>query len=1194
MKKIYYALLAVLVVAVGCSKAPIEDGNLGGVIDGSKFVITASTSTDDSQDVSNNAQTRVGLEDMLDSGEDKIVVTWEKSDVEGGYTDSFTVYDGAGDFVDNFTYNGVNGAKSGLFVQVGDTKLNSGKYTAVFPATTKESCPDLAAWRAKELEITTQTQNNAMGHLNTAVRMEGSFTYDAYSNTITESLVFKHTLSVVTLDFGVDTGTTPKSVVFKNGTDPEYTLNFATTVTPESGTYTAYFMVKPYNLGERALDFAITQSDGEVIYLNATTSKAYKAGERYTAEISGIEGVIRIYTPEEFAKIGVDVNYPLKGNYLLMNEIDLGGITKEWTPIGPRSDGFSGTFDGGGHKIKGLYINKSGDNYQGLFGYVTRGTIKNVVVVNPNVTGNQLVGAIIGHAYMSTIDNCHIKEGGSVTGYGQDTGGISGSISSDSKVLFCSNSANIKSSSTDVGGIAGGVSYSVVVASQNTGDVESTGNKNNVAGIAGGVDYGYIYGCYSTGKVVTTNTGKGGIMGNNYYGTVIGSYFLQTESLNADLISGYKGLGVPNLNTANVIEDLHYGVYQYDGTSLFAGGQLAYGYQIGAIYPEPVANVEYSSVPQYEKDTDGYLLIRNLNQLKYIILNDESVKYRLAGNIDLGDGVSEWKPLGSSVQNAFSGEFDGAGNKISGLYINQGSGDYQGLFGGIENAKITNLIIEEPDITGSDYVGALAGTSSNSTIENCSVVGGSITGNGENVGGIIGYFSSSTQAVIACQNSANVTGEDYVGGIVGYAFGVVSGCYNTGRVISLGSYKGGIVGEGGANGSYFLQNESINSDLKSRVNGVGVADLNSDEVIKVLNATICSYGNGALYDNGTLRSGYRKSVVYPEVVDNLPYTTIAATEKEGDYLLIKNVDHLRYMVLNDKSVKYRLANNIVLEGAANEWLALGTNWNNCFKGELDGDDCEISGLYINQSANVQGLFGYTNGAIISDLVINSPDITGSNYVGALVGQASRSLFKNCVIKGGKVKGDDYVGGLFGFVLQTEVFGCSNSSSVDGKNGAGGIVGYVQSSEIIASQNNGNISVTDRNAGGIVGSLTNHTPMITGCYSSGVIAYTGSDSGQGLNGIVGFISSGAEVYVKNNYFLQTDKINTTLPTGTEGKADLNTSEVINALNKAVYDYNSNSLFDSATNTLKYGFSLGTASSVPALLPVIGENVSYPPL
>ncbi|MCI5911138.1 MAG: hypothetical protein MRZ46_05775 [Oscillospiraceae bacterium] len=79
----------------------------------------------------------------------------------------------------------------------------------------------------------------------------------------------------------------------------------------------------------------------------------------------------------------------------------------EWTPIGRTDDEnrkYSGTFDGQGHIISGLYFNKSTDNV-GLFG-VNAGTIKNVGIADSYFSGRTYVGSVCGYNY-STVENCY-------------------------------------------------------------------------------------------------------------------------------------------------------------------------------------------------------------------------------------------------------------------------------------------------------------------------------------------------------------------------------------------------------------------------------------------------------------------------------------------------------------------------------------------------------------------------------------------------------------------------------------------------------------------------------------------------------------------------------------------------------------------------------------------------------------------
>lgn len=115
----------------------------------------------------------------------------------------------------------------------------------------------------------------------------------------------------------------------------------------------------------------------------------------------------------------------LDAHYELVDDIDAQG-TEYWNggdgfePIGPSGhdavtipadapwDTFKGVFDGNGHTITGLYIDRPDENYVGLFGatsypYDDRAvgegsTVKNVILEEIHVVGNTYVGGLAGQA----------------------------------------------------------------------------------------------------------------------------------------------------------------------------------------------------------------------------------------------------------------------------------------------------------------------------------------------------------------------------------------------------------------------------------------------------------------------------------------------------------------------------------------------------------------------------------------------------------------------------------------------------------------------------------------------------------------------------------------------------------------------------------------------------------------------------
>lgn len=92
-----------------------------------------------------------------------------------------------------------------------------------------------------------------------------------------------------------------------------------------------------------------------------------------------------------------------------------------------------------------------------------------------------------------------------------------------------------------------------------------------------------------------------------------------------------------------------------------------------------------------------------------------------------------------------------------------------------------------------------------------------------------------------------------------------------------------------------------------------------------------------------------------------------------------------------------LENDITLdcdEDEENQWTAIGSN-NNPFKGTFDGQGHTISGIYIDNEEDYQGLFGYVgSGGTIRNLAVTKSSIKGYNYIGGIVGYNAGTI-ENC-------------------------------------------------------------------------------------------------------------------------------------------------------------------------------------------------------
>ena len=218
----------------------------------------------------------------------------------------------------------------------------------------------------------------------------------------------------------------------------------------------------------------------------------------------------------------------LTAHYALGNDIDASG-TVNWNggagfePVGTKASMFTGSLDGRGYRITDLYIDRSGTDNVGLFGYVgSGGVVKNVGLENENVRGSWFTGGLVGVNWGIVSNSYSIGPVNGNDGVGGLVGGNAGTVS---------NSYSIGPVVGDnyVGGLVG----------QNDGTVSncySTGPVSGGNGAGGLVGYneGTVSNCYSTGPVSGGN-GAGGLVGYNDY-TVSNSY--STGSVSGDNWAG--------------------------------------------------------------------------------------------------------------------------------------------------------------------------------------------------------------------------------------------------------------------------------------------------------------------------------------------------------------------------------------------------------------------------------------------------------------------------------------------------------------------------------------------------------------------------------------------------------------------------------------------------------------------------------
>lgn len=520
----------------------------------------------------------------------------------------------------------------------------------------------------------------------------------------------------------------------------------------------------------------------------------------------------------------------------------------EWTPIGSESMPFEGTFNGLGHTISGLYINKPTAEEQGLFGFIGfDGKVSRTEVTDSYIHGKHSIGGITGYNN-GTITACSYS--GTVIGYAWMLGGIAGQ--NDGMVNYC----------------------------YTKGKVHATDSDPYVGGVVGD-NYGFVYSCYSTAVLSSEYSGYiGGVVSYNDNGIITDCYYLQGTA--------EEGIGINSGTSENV---------ESRTAKQFADGEVTWLLNMqakenpvwfqtlgtdalpvldnthGTIYatgncPGDITAYTNQSPSQIGKHADkdnnckcdycGTIIplepdmiedvyqISNINELYWFaaLVNgtletkqqDETATAVLTTDIIINenvltpdgklveetDALLEWTPIGKILM-PFNGTFDGQGHSIKGLYINQPTSNNHGLFSYLgENAIIKNTGLLDGYIHSNEYTAGIAAHSIG-LIENCynniKIVGnngyaagicsenlgkivnsynnGVILGLGSDAGNIGGIASISKDSILFCYNTGSVIGsDDEIGGIVGDNNGVIEYCYNTGHVKG-NEEVGGIAGDNG-------------------------------------------------------------------------------------------------------------------------------------------------------------------------------------------------------------------------------------------------------------------------------------------------------------------------------------------------------------------------------------------------------------
>lgn len=155
----------------------------------------------------------------------------------------------------------------------------------------------------------------------------------------------------------------------------------------------------------------------------------------------------------------------------------------KWTPIGNSSVTFTGTFDGDGHNVSGMFINTT-SSHNGLFGK-SKGTIQNVTIKDSWIYGGKYTAGIVG-SNVGSVEN--LTNYASVSGKEDCIGGVLGNSSQKdykyNSIIKNAKNHGIIVGNKNVGGVAGCATYVTVDGVENSVQIEGYGY---VGGIFGGI-----------------------------------------------------------------------------------------------------------------------------------------------------------------------------------------------------------------------------------------------------------------------------------------------------------------------------------------------------------------------------------------------------------------------------------------------------------------------------------------------------------------------------------------------------------------------------------------------------------------------------------------------------------------------------------------------------------------------------------
>ena len=720
-----------------------------------------------------------------------------------------------------FSY--ISGSGSNVLTFAGTITADAG--TVLTVQSISGTIKDLAG---NELSSSSKSINKKYDSIKVDVSYAYSISYDLAGGSLPTANPTEYTYETAsfTLNNPVRPGYVFAGWTGSNGNSPE------TTVTIAAGSHGK----KTYTANWTPLwgqDKGATGGDKDHAYIISSP-----AGLDMLAKVvNGTDGFTANDFNGNFFKLGADITYSYEG---------LGADESNFTAIGGDINGsfrrFFGTFDGDNKTISGIRIRKGGDDCQGLFGFVSGGTIKNVTLTDADITGKQEVGGIVGYILKNAgigggiIENCHVTSSVTIHAVADNAywhGGIVGDVNGGS-VSDCTSAATLTvadglTNCSEYGGIVGALSGDL----QNCLVVGANVSGNDQVGAVAGFKYddytcsaNYYHSCTVNGTANATGVGVGreGSVSDIPHDRD-GARSVHALTLPKKVTASGESVVIAGVTyyASNTTVTLNAEGYNLSDVSYNDGTEHAvtptagvYSFTMPAADATVSATVEVTPWSGSGTEADPWvifypsqldLLAQKVNGTNGYIADNFTKKYfKLGADIaydpnDLDVNGENYTAIGTFINDRdyeFGGTFDGDGHTVSGIRINKDK-RRQGLFGHInDNGIVKNVTLTNTVITALCVAGGIVGKNQGK-VENCHVESSvSILANENEETEFGGIAGNNNGGIYGCTSSATVSNNGKTnckrfGGIAGSAKTI---CYSLvlEANISANNYYGAIAG----------------------------------------------------------------------------------------------------------------------------------------------------------------------------------------------------------------------------------------------------------------------------------------------------------------------------------------------------------------------------------------------------------------